>query len=128
MPKTAPDDFVLVAEAWTEIRPGNAKDHSLRETKPRVKGSIYWDHSKKASTASDHRSFTMRFGQPSLTTARHTANAPLTGATASVFSKNWRCCMRKASYEFLALGKSKEPRRRLFARRSSLKYSSRFLD
>lgn len=47
MTKTSPDDFALVAEAWTGLHPGSAKDHSLREKKPKVKGSIYWDHSKK---------------------------------------------------------------------------------
>lgn len=47
MPKTSPDVFVLVAEAWTEPRLRSKKDHSLLATKPKVKGTIYWDHSKK---------------------------------------------------------------------------------
>ena len=47
MLKTSPDDFVLVAEAWMGTRPGSTKDHSHTGTKPKLKGSIYWDHSKK---------------------------------------------------------------------------------
>lgn len=47
MSKTSPDDFVLVAETWTEPRSGRKKDYPSLVTKPKVKGTIYWDHSKK---------------------------------------------------------------------------------
>lgn len=46
MLKTSPDDFALVAEVWTEPYPRIKKDHPLLSTKPKVKGTIYWDHSK----------------------------------------------------------------------------------
>lgn len=55
MSKTSPNDFDLVAEVWTGFRLEREKEHPLFATKPKVKGSIYWDHSKKGNN---------RFGSP----------------------------------------------------------------
>ena len=47
MAVTPSDEFSLVAETYSRSWPESSKDPSPVEQKPRVKGSIYWDHSKK---------------------------------------------------------------------------------
>lgn len=47
MAVTPSDEFALVAETYPGRWPESSADLLLVEKKPRVKGSIYWDHSKK---------------------------------------------------------------------------------